>query len=405
VAVLFLALLVIGGFAWYVLTPAERVRIQGPLIAALRRVQRLVLLSYAELGPFRAALRARTRMPLAVPALAAAGVVVFALMAAGPGALDDPDTLVAWGASFGPRTTNGEWWRLVAMLSVHAGVLHLVVNTTALVQAGLLVERLVGTAAFVAVYVAAGLAAGLVDLAVSPVGVSAGASGAIAGVYGLLIAAFGWSHLSRSDVAIPWRAVVLLAPLAAIFAVYNLNTGMIGREGQIAGFATGLGLGLALAAGVSERKPSLKRSAVALAASVIVVAGLALPMRGMTDPRHALEEVLAMEDRTAAIYARAVQQFRAGRVPAVALADLIEGTILPEVRAAAAPLASLARVPRDYQELVRHAEEYLRLRGDSWHLRAAALRSASMPRLREADQVERASLEALDRARPMATGG
>jgi membrane associated rhomboid family serine protease len=405
VAVLFLALLVIGGFAWYVLTPAERVRIQGPLIAALRRVQRLVLLSYAELGPFRAALRARTRMPLAVPALAAAGVVVFALMAAGPGALDDPDTLVAWGASFGPRTTNGEWWRLVAMLSVHAGVLHLVVNTTALVQAGLLVERLVGTAAFVAVYVAAGLAAGLVDLAVSPVGVSAGASGAIAGVYGLLIAAFGWSHLSRSDVAIPWRAVVLLAPLAAIFAVYNLNTGMIGREGQIAGFATGLGLGLALAAGVSERKPSLKRSAVALAASVIVVAGLALPMRGMTDPRHALEEVLAMEDRTAAIYARAVQQFRAGRVPAVALADLIEGTILPEVDAAAAPLASLARVPRDYQELVRHAEEYLRLRGDSWHLRAAALRSASMPRLREADQVERASLEALDRARPMATGG
>jgi rhomboid protease GluP len=405
VAVLFLALLVIGGFAWYVLTPAERGRIQEPLIAALRRVHRLVLLSYAELGPFRAALHARTRRPLAVPALAAAGVVVFALMAAGPGALHDPDTLVAWGASFGPRTTNGEWWRLVAMLSVHAGVLHLVVNTAALVQAGLLVERLVGTAAFATVYVAAGLAAGLVDLAVSPVGVSAGASGAIAGVYGLLIVAFGWSHLSRSDVAIPWRALVLLAPLAAIFAAYNLNTGMVGRQGEIAGFATGLGLGLALAAGVSERKPSLKRSAVALAASVIVVAGLALPMRGMTDPRHALEEVLAMEDRTAAIYARAVQQFRAGRVPAVALADLIEGTILPEVHAAAAPLASLARVPRDYQELVRHAEEYLRLRGDSWHLRAAALRSASMPRLREADQVERASLEALDRARPIATGG
>jgi rhomboid protease GluP len=405
VAVLLLALVTIGGFAWYVLTPAERARIRTPLVAAARRVTHLVLLSHAGLEPFRAALRARTRMPLAVPALAAAGVVVFALMAAGPGALDDPDTLVAWGASFGPRTTSGEWWRLVAMLCVHAGVLHLVVNTAALVQAGLLVERLVGTAAFATVYVAAGLAAGLVDLAVSPVGVSAGASGAIAGVYGLLIAAWGWSHVHRTGVTIPWRALVLLAPPAAIFAAYNLNTGMIGREGEIAGFATGLGLGLALAAGVSERKPRLGRSAVAMAATLIVVAGLALPMRGMTDPRPALEEVLAMEDRTAALYAGAVQQFRAGRVPAVALADLIERTILPEVDAAAAPLASLARVPREYQALVQHAEEYLRLRGDSWQLRAAALRSASMPRLREADQVERASLEALDRARPMATGG
>jgi rhomboid protease GluP len=399
------ALLAMGGFAWYVLTPAERKRIQDPLVAGLRRVPRLVLLSHAGLEPFRAALRARTRVPLAVPILGGAGVVVFALMAVGPAALDEPDTLISWGASFGPRTTNGEWWRLAAMLCVHAGVLHLVVNTAALVQAGLLVERIVGTAAFATVYLAAGLAAGLVDLAVSPVGVSAGASGAIAGLYGLLIATWGWSQLTRTGVTIPWRALVLLAPPAGVFAAYNLHTGMIGREGEIAGFATGLGLGLALAAGVSERKPPLGRSVVAMAATLVVVTGLALPMRGMTDPRPALQVVLAMEERTAAQYAEAVSRFRAGRVTAAALADLIEGTILPDVHAAAAPLAVLARVPREYRPLVEGAEDYLRLRGHSWQLRATALRAASMGRLREADQVERASLEALDRARPIATGG
>jgi rhomboid protease GluP len=405
VAVLLFALVVIGGFAWYVLTPAERARILTPLVAAARRVKDLVLLSYGGLEPFRAALRARTPLPLAVPALAVAGVIVFALMATGSAALEAPDTLIAWGASFGPRTTNGEWWRLAAMLGVHAGLLHLVVNTAALVQAGLLVERLVGTAAFATVYLAAGLAAGLVDLAVSPVGISAGASGAIAGTYGLLIATWGWSQLTRTGVTIPWRALVLLAPLAALFAVYNLNTGMVGREGEIAGFATGLGLGLALAAGVSERKPPLGRSVAAMAATLVVVAGLALPMRGMTDPRPALQALLAMEERTAAIYAEAVSQFRAGRVNAVALAHLIEGTILPEVHAAAPPVAALSRVPRDYRPLVEGAEEYLRLRGDSWQLRAAALRAASMGRLREADQVERASLEALGRARLVAYGG
>jgi hypothetical protein len=34
VAVLLLALVTIGGFAWYVLTPAERARIRTPLVAA-----------------------------------------------------------------------------------------------------------------------------------------------------------------------------------------------------------------------------------------------------------------------------------------------------------------------------------------------------------------------------------
>lgn len=404
--VLAFALLVIGGFAWYVLTPAERTRLAEPLLAAvLRHVRILVLLSHAGLEPFRAALRARTRVPFVVPAVAVAGLVVFALMAAGPAAVDDPETLVAWGASFGPRTTNGEWWRLAAMVFVHAGALHLIVNTAALVQAGLLVERLVGSAASAAVYLVAGIAAGLVDLAVSPVGVSAGASGAVAGLYGLLIAAWGWTHWHRTSVTIPWRALVTLAPPAAVFAVYNLSTGMLGRQGEITGFATGVGLGLVLAAGVSERKPPLRRSAVAVAAALVAVAVLALPMRGMADPRPALQKIVAMEDRTAALYAGAVRQFRAGRVTAAALAHLIDETILPEVHAAAAPLASLSRVPRDYRGLVQDAEEYLRLRGDSWRLRAAALRSASMGRLREADQVEQASLAALERARPMVSGG
>jgi rhomboid protease GluP len=405
VVVLAFALLVIGAFAWYVLTPAERTRVAVPLVAATQRAQRLVVLSHAELEPFRAALRARTRLPVAVPALGAAGVLVFALMAASPGAVSDPENLVAWGASFGPRTTNGEWWRLAAMLCVHAGLLHLVVNTMALLQAGLLAERLVGSAAFTAVYFAAGVVAGIVDLAVSPVAVSAGASGAIAGLYGLLLAAGGWSQWNRSSVTVPWRALIMLAPPASLFAVYNLSTGMVGLAGEIAGLVTGLTLGLVLAAGVSQRKPPLRRSVAAASVALVAATVLAVPLRGMTDPRPALQDVVEMEARTAARYAGAVQKFRAGRLTATALANLIDEAIVPEIEAATTPLTSLVGVPRDYASLVRAAEEYLRLRGDSWRLRAAALRTASMGRLREADEVERLSLEALARARPVVPGG
>ena len=47
------------------------------------------------------------------PAIAALNALVFVGMIFGRGALADPQTIVAWGGSFGPRTTNGEWWRLI----------------------------------------------------------------------------------------------------------------------------------------------------------------------------------------------------------------------------------------------------------------------------------------------------
>ena len=78
------------------------------------------------------------------PALLFVNVTVFVLMLVGHGALDDRDTLVGWGANVASRTTNGEWWRLVTMMFVHAGPLHFIATVAGLVPLGLMVERLVG---------------------------------------------------------------------------------------------------------------------------------------------------------------------------------------------------------------------------------------------------------------------
>ena len=77
-------------------------------------------------------------------------------MLVGTGSFSDPATLVGWGASLATRTTNGEWWRLLTMTFVHAGLFHLLVEVGALVSAGLVLERLLGPLAFGGVYVAAG---------------------------------------------------------------------------------------------------------------------------------------------------------------------------------------------------------------------------------------------------------
>src|SRR5262249_16671345 len=41
---------------------------------------------------------------------------------------DADGSLLAWGASIGTRTTNGEWWRLLTATFLHATFMHLVIN-------------------------------------------------------------------------------------------------------------------------------------------------------------------------------------------------------------------------------------------------------------------------------------
>ena len=86
-------------------------------------------------------------------------------------------TAAPLGRQHRPRTTNGEWWRLVTAMFVHWGLLHLIADVAGLAQIGRLTERLVGPTTFAFVFVAAGLVSGLRELSVHPVAVNAGASG------------------------------------------------------------------------------------------------------------------------------------------------------------------------------------------------------------------------------------
>ena len=118
--------------------------------------------------------------------------------------------------------------------------------------------------------------------------------------------------------------------------------------------------------------------------------------------RPALAHVVEVEGKTAGAYGAAVERFRKGRMSAEALANLIDRTILPELQTVRARLSEIDGVPDQHQPLVAAADEYLRLRDESWRQRSAALRKSSLPGLREADKTERASLEAFRRFAPPA---
>jgi membrane associated rhomboid family serine protease len=408
--VIFIILLAaVGAFAYCGMSPAQRARCLEIAIDIVRQLKIAATTRHPECDAFRESLRARAPHLVITPAIVAINVAVTVCILFGAHAIGDPDTLVRWGASVGPRTTNGEWWRLATSTFVHTGLLHLFVDVAVLIQLGAVLERLVGRLAFAAVYVFAGAFAGLTNLSSHPVAASTGASGAVFGLYGLLIASLAWQmfRLHKSEQAdaeeepaeepaeesaeeseeaahprltIPFIVMKRLGYGAALFIVYSAVAGLAGAP-EFAGLIVGLGYGLVLGRRAVDQQPRPSHVAAAMAASSVIAIACALPLRNIADVKPEIARVIATEERTAAAYQSALPAFKKGRITAEALAGLAERTIMPALQAVDARLEALRNVPAEHQRLVSDAREYVRLRCQSWRLRADAIRRTnSAPR-------------------------
>ena len=394
-------LIVVAGIAFYFMTPDERLRAfqfgkrNGSQIG--RQIWKATTLHDLPPNPFLFALYSRTRWAVITPAICVLSAAIFMRMLFDPRPLASPDTLIAWGGNFWPRTINGEWWRLVSSSFVHSGMLQLLAEVIGLLQVGLIVERLVGPVAFASVYFTAAIVASFVSMFAAPGTVSVGATPAILAVYGLLIASTCWTLIRGSVLTIPLSVAQRIAPSVGFFILYGLATHRFGNVAALAGLATGLWGGLFFARDVSERKPVMSRLAGAMAACVFVFATYAVITRQkpveVVDVQSEIQHVIAVETHTSRVYDKAVTGFRKGRLTVEALTDLIERTIIPEVRAASMRVDALKSVPAQDEQIVRVASDYLKLRDESWHMRAKALHAASTSGLHEADLKEEVSLE------------
>ena len=79
---------------------------------------------------------------------------------------------------------HGDWWRLITSAFLHYGPFHLLTNMVALYWFGTLLERRIGAARFLALYLVSGLAGSAGALLATPNAATVGASGAIFGVLG-----------------------------------------------------------------------------------------------------------------------------------------------------------------------------------------------------------------------------
>src|SRR5204862_6216364 len=114
-------------------------------------------------------------------------IIVFLLMAFAGGSTNQT-TLMAFGVKSNPEIAKGQWWRFVTPIFIHIGLLHLLFNSYALWSVGPQVEKLYGGGRFVILYVLTGVAGVYGSYAYHPNTISAGASGAIFGLFGVLLA-------------------------------------------------------------------------------------------------------------------------------------------------------------------------------------------------------------------------
>jgi rhomboid protease GluP len=333
-------------------------------------------------GEFARVLVMLTPHVYVTPVLVAANVMVYVLgFATGvsPTAPSVPD-LLKWGADFGPSVLEGEWWRIVTCLFVHLGLFHLVMNMFILATAGPLVERLVGNVGFLVLYLVAGLCGSLTSLCYHPLVVSAGASGAIFGVYGALIAI-----MRQKTAIVPQEVLNRIRKGGLLFVGYNLLFGLVASNidnaahigGLVGGFLCGLVMNLPLAPDSVSKRPGRNVLAaivgmVLVTASVVIMSSLYgdLPAVGVEDDRF-----VEMEKRVLDVSNGAAELARHGELSDDNFAERIERDVLPEWRASAARYARLQNLPADAREHVDKMIRCMHLRQEAWEMEVKALRA------------------------------
>jgi rhomboid protease GluP len=148
------------------------------------------------------------------------------------------------GANVPPLVQEGQYWRLVASMFLHIGILHLAVNGWALYQLGSLFEILLGSSRLLLVYFASGIAGSIASVMFSRAELSAGASGAIFGLMGALIAFL----LKRRENLTPQAKSLLmqLVGWAVVNVVFGFSVKGIDNAAHLGGAAAGFLLGLVL---------------------------------------------------------------------------------------------------------------------------------------------------------------
>ncbi len=180
----------------------------------------------------------------AIAWIAIVNILVFIVMAiAGVGIFDsDVEKVIQWGAADKEKVIAGEYWRLFTSCFIHFGIIHLAANMIGLIYASVFLLQVLNARQFLIGYLATGIIGMAVSMWWHTETVTAGASGAIFGCFGMLLGLALTPYYTRGD-----RITILVYLL--FYAGFNLVYGMkdgVDNAAHMGGLLSGIPIGIIL---------------------------------------------------------------------------------------------------------------------------------------------------------------
>lgn len=317
----------------------------------------------------------RRPQPWVLYGLIAANVAMFAVeLAAGADPIQPgPQVIVELGGNYPSLTLHGEWWRLGSSMFLHFGVLHLAMNMLCLYQARA-VEPVFGRLGFVVIYVLAGLGGGIASLIANPGNVvSAGASGAVFGVYGALGAKFVM-HRAEFEPEAWSKTMRRLGTFLALNAIVGLSAKGISLSAHIGGLVVGIAVGAALLAGAGTTQVRTRRALGLAALGIALTAAGVMTIKADPGVAPLLGRFDAVEKSSLSKMTEAYAQHKAGKITDAELDVLLERDVIAPYRRVREEMLATRDVPERLRPLFACNDALMAARLAAWTAHQAALR-------------------------------
>jgi len=152
----------------------------------------------------------------------------------------EPQVLIDMGAKVTELIIAGQWWRLIASMFLHAGLVHLLVNMLTLWRLGTDLEEAFGPFRVGAIYFLSGLFGVLMSAIFLPEIPGVGASGAICGLLGAKFGDFFHYHKYLQEGKWKYLLSLVLSTLVSLaIGLFPLLDNFAHIGGWICGFFSG----------------------------------------------------------------------------------------------------------------------------------------------------------------------
>lgn len=135
---------------------------------------------------------------------------------------------------------NGEYWRLLTSIFIHGGLLHLIMNLFGLMLGASLLEGILGRTRLFLSYIVCGMLASLTSIYWHENTISVGASGAIFGLYGVILVFTVFKIFPHHMRRLTWMLLGVYAGVSLLFGFFGGIDNAAHFGGLISGFLIGV---------------------------------------------------------------------------------------------------------------------------------------------------------------------